>query len=72
MITVLEPGAHRLLGDHLVDREVLADVAQELHQSELPEPLPVVDEEGAGIGEVEERLELLADAGQVLAQLVRT
>ena len=40
----LHPAAHRLLGQHLVDGEVLADVAQEVDEPSVGHgPRPVVD-----------------------------
>ena len=44
LLAVLEPRAHRVLLDHRVDREVLADVAQHLEVAELLEPVGVVHE----------------------------
>ncbi len=55
--------AHRLLGHHLVDREVLADVAQELEGRDGAQPVGVVEQEGAV--EIEELAELGPDALQV-------
>ena len=38
------PRAHRLLGDHGPDRELLPDVAQEAQDVELAEPGVIVEE----------------------------
>ena len=43
LFTGLETVAHRVALDHRVDREVLADVAQETQQVDLAEPIEVVD-----------------------------
>ncbi len=36
------PSLHALPGDHLVDRDVLADVTQEVQEAQLPRPVEVV------------------------------
>ena len=38
------PGPHRLPGHHLVDGDVLADVAEEVEQAQVAGPVPVVDQ----------------------------
>ena len=43
----LEPDLDGVLGEHVRDREVLADVAQEVEQAERPEPVEVVDHQRA-------------------------
>ena len=69
LLGTLQPGPHRLLGHHLVDGEVLADVAQELDEAELtrasrrcratgPATAPALS------AEVDEALELRPDAGR--------
>ena len=58
----LEAGPHRVLGHHLVDPEVLADVAQEVGEAQLPQPLGVVDHLDLG---AEDALDLGPDAGGV-------
>ena len=63
LIGALEAGAHRFLGHHLVDGEVLADVAEELEGRDRPEPVGVVEEERPV--HVEELPELRTDALQV-------
>ena len=40
----LQPGPDALAGHHLVDRGVLADVAEELEQRQRLRPVAVVDE----------------------------
>ena len=40
----LQPGAHHVAGQHPVDREVLADVAQEVDRRQLAGPVEVVDQ----------------------------
>ena len=61
VLAALQPGAHRLLPDHLVDREVLAHVAQEVGQRVGAEPAGVVEQQPMPIGEVDEPLELAPD-----------
>ena len=64
----------RLLGHHLVDGDVLADVAQEVEQRQRLGPVGVVDQrrlDGPGV-EVEEALELDLDAGDVGASVSRS
>ena len=46
----LHPGPHRLLGHHLVDGDVLADVAQELEHADRLGPVGVVDQRGRSSG----------------------
>ncbi len=62
-----QPRLHRVLLEHVRDREVLAHVPQEVEQSHLAQPVQVVDDEslgGAG-AEVEEPGELVADGMDV-------
>ena len=66
MLTI-EAGSHRLLGDHLIHRDVLADVAEEVQQWNARRPGRIVDQRGR-IGtafEVEQPLQLRLDAGEV-------
>ncbi len=73
LVARLQADAHRVPGHHGVDREVLADVAQEADEVELAQPFEVVDQQGAAISagaarpgaEVEEALELAAQTGEV-------
>ena len=65
LVRPLEARLDRLLGDHLVDREVLADVAEELEDRDAAQPVDVVEEEGAVVLEVEELAELGSDALEV-------
>lgn len=60
----LQPRGHRLPGEHAVDREVLADVAQEVDGAQLAGPVEVADETGrVGLGvEVEKSADLAAQA----------
>ncbi len=59
----LEASPHRVAVEHDVDREVLADVAQELDRRHLRGPGQVVLDDGAGgrLVELDEPLELAAD-----------
>ena len=60
-VLALEPAAHRLLLQHVVDGEVLAGVAQERQQVDRRQPVGVVDDaRGIARGvEIEKPLELL-------------
>ena len=61
----LEAGLDRLLGHHLVDGEVLADVAQVLEHRQRAEPVGVVEQQGPALGQVEEPPQLGPDALEV-------
>ena len=63
LLRPLEAGPDRILGHHLIDREVLPDVAQELDGRDGAQPGAVVEEEG--VGEVEELAQLGSDAVEV-------
>ena len=67
-----EPRAHGVFGHHVIDGQVLADVAQELEIADAARPVRVVDDDGAGWPrtEVEEAGELGVDSGQVGGELV--
>ena len=69
---VLEAPVHRLLLQHVVHGEMLPGVPQEPEQAERGEPVGIVDDARgiAGAIEVEEALELTADAGDVLLDLL--
>ncbi len=63
----------RVLGHHIVDGDVLADVADEVEEGELAHPVVVVDEHcgiATGFFKVEEFLQLLPDASLVVTQSV--
>ncbi len=62
----LQAGAHRVLADHLVDRELLADVAEKIEEGDRGQPGGVVLEDGAGAAEVDEAFELGLDARLVV------
>ena len=67
-----DAAAHRLLGEHVVDRDVLADVAQELDHADRLGPVAVVDQPclaGPGL-EVEEGRELRLDGTRVAVERV--
>ena len=65
LIRTLEAGLDGLLGHHLVDGEVLADVAQVLEGRQRAEPVGVVEQQGAAVVEVEELAQLGADRLEV-------
>ena len=62
-----QPALDRLLGEHVVDAEVLADVPHEVDGAYLFEPVRVIDQEGRVVlrVEVQEPRELRSDALQV-------
>src|SRR3954452_17925739 len=68
-VLALDPGLDRLAGEHLVDRDVLADVPQEGQQRHVPGPVVVVDELPLPLG-AEHPAHLLLDGGEVGAQRV--
>ena len=72
-VLALHPGPHRLLGQHRVDGDVLAHVAEELEDPDRLGPVAVVDQAGLGrpVGEVEQALELGLDGGQVVRRASR-
>ena len=59
----LQPGLDRFPAEHLVDREVLADVAEELQRRQRPGPVQVADHQRTGRpgAEVQEPGHLAAD-----------
>ena len=64
-VVALEAALHRFLRHHVVDGEVLADVAQEVEEADRPQPVDVVAtsaRRSTTPGEVEKALELAADA----------
>ncbi len=68
-----EADLHRFLGQHGVDREVLPHVTKEVEERQGRQPVGVVEQHGtrrAG-GEIEEALELGADASGVDGDLLR-
>ncbi len=74
LVGSLQPRTDRVLRGHLPDGEVLAHVAEELEQTERPQPVRVVDEQRRrsilATLEVEEPPQLVVDALAVRAQLV--
>ena len=69
-LAVFHAGADAFLGHHLVDGEVLADVAQEIEEADGGGPVGVVHQAG-GVGrgvEVEQAAELFLDPGDVVGQ----
>jgi hypothetical protein len=71
-VVPLHAGPDAVLGHHHVDREVLADVAEEVEVAHACGPGGVVDHPGRVHRrvEVEEPRELALDAGEVLVQLL--
>ena len=70
----LDTRLHRLLGDHLVDGEVLADVPEEVDEPVRAEPIRVVQEQPLGLPrrrrQVEEAPELTPDRLEVGRELL--
>ena len=69
----LEAALDRLLGHHVVDGEVLADIAQKIEEADRPQPVDVVaHQRGVGRpgGEVEKPLELPANPLRVVLDLL--
>ena len=58
LLLALEPQLHRVHGQHAVDREVPADVAQQVDVVELRQPLGVVDHDGVALGREPKRRNL--------------
>ncbi len=75
-LLALQSPRHGLLADHLVDPEVLADVAQEVQRRHRRRPVEVVDEDrrvcrvGIGPVEVEERPDQVLDPLDVRRRLL--
>ena len=72
LLRVVEPRLDVFLRDQVVHREVLPRVAEELDESELPEPVVVVDHERGVLPavEVEEVGELRLDGREVFGHLL--
>ena len=70
-LLALEPELDRVVGQHAVDAEMPAIVAQEIDVIELIEPVGVVDHESVAraLAEAQEFREHLLDAGDVRADL---
>ena len=67
-----QAGLHRVLGEHLTDRDVLADIAKELQHRHRCRPLGVVDQ-GRRVAlraEVQEALQLRLDRGDVVVEFL--
>lgn len=68
-VLALHTGSHRFLGHHLIDREVLADVTQEVEGTHRRSPVRIVDESRSmGSVEVEDFLQLLLHLSDVVSQ----
>ena len=63
LLGALEAGLDGLLGDHLVDGEVLADVAEEVDEAVAAEPLGVVEQQALGLARRRRQVEEAARAG---------
>ena len=66
------PGRHGLLGQHVVDGEVLADIPEEVRHPDLAQPVSVVDDTG-GVGldvKIQEMGELELDVLDVVVDLL--
>ena len=64
-LLALQPQLHRIEGEHAVDGEMRAEIAQERDVAELVQPLGVVDQQRAAGAEVEELGERPLDAALV-------
>ena len=67
----LETLPHRLLRHHIIDRDVLTDIADEVEETVVLHPVVVIDQHRCILGiavEVEELLQLLLDAGLIVLQ----
>ena len=67
----LETLLHRLLRHHIIDRDVLADVADEVKEAVVLHPVVVIDQHSCIVSitvEVKELLQLLLDAGLIVSQ----
>src|SRR6185312_2779116 len=71
-LLAVEPQLHTLECQHSVDREMLADLAQELNIFEPVEPVGVVDHDRVAwtLAERQEMLEHAADAGNIRVDLL--
>ncbi len=68
-VFALETDAHALASHHLIDGDVLADVAEELEQRDRLRPVAVVDEDTTlGVRQVDDAPELFLDRRHVGAQ----
>ena len=68
-VLAVDPLAHALAGEHLVDRDVLADVAEELEQRHRLGPVAVVDEHAAcRVVELDDSADLLLDRRHVVIE----
>jgi hypothetical protein len=63
-----EPGPDRLAGHHLVDRDVLAHVPEEVEHAEVGRPVPVVDQDRPAVVEVDDPGDLGLDRRHVGAE----
>ena len=63
----VHPDSHRLPGQHLVDRRVLPDVAEEVEQADRRGPVEVVDERPAAVV-TQDPVDLVLDGGDVRSQ----
>ncbi len=52
-VGALQPVSDRILGEHHVDRKILADVAEEIQKTEFADPVEVVDQRGERAVEIE-------------------
>ncbi len=71
-LLAFQPQLHAVHGEHSIDREMPADVAQKWDVLEARQPVIVVDHHGAGRGivEAQEVVENLANAGDIGVDLL--
>src|SRR4051812_5766832 len=68
MIAGFEARANSVADDHLIDGEVLADIAEEVEQRQFAEPVEIIDQYGAIRAKFDEALDLSANAGDVAVE----
>ena len=71
LLTILQSVAHRVLLDHLIDAEVLADIPEHVEVRHRFQPVQIVDQ-GGGIGSVkiQQTLKDLSLRGHVLRHVI--
>ena len=66
VIAILEASSHGFFRDHVINREVLPDIAEEVEILDAAEPVVVIQElRGIRSAEVEETFDYAAYAGEI-------